>query len=213
MPLCRLDFQTNFREGKWFCFNPILIQISLQIVPKGPTDNKPYRRNPYPFQEANVGSDNRLAPSRRQAIIWHYNDLTMDVIASQITSNSILYSTLCSCHHQRNIKVPRYWPFVRGIHRWLVNSTHKGPVSQKKNFHFMTSSWAMDGLLYLSEVVSLERFHYIFSALVNSAIRPIMGPSKAAVLSFSVGFAVSSSSFSHVMCLRLCRILAYILSV
>ena len=21
---------------------------------------------------------------------------------------------------------PRYWPFVRGIHRWLVNSPHKG---------------------------------------------------------------------------------------
>ena len=22
---------------------------------------------------------------------------------------------------------PRYWPFVRGIHRWPVNSPHKGP--------------------------------------------------------------------------------------
>ena len=25
-----------------------------------------------------------------------------------------------------NIKAPRYWPFVRGIHRYLVNSPHKG---------------------------------------------------------------------------------------
>ena len=24
---------------------------------------------------------------------------------------------------------PRYWPFVRGIHRWPVNSPHKGPWS------------------------------------------------------------------------------------
>ena len=35
--------------------------------------------------------------------------------------------------HQRNIRVnPRYWSFVRGIHRWLVNSPHKGPVTRKK---------------------------------------------------------------------------------
>ena len=27
--------------------------------------------------------------------------------------------------HQRET-FPRYWPFVRGIHRWLVNSPHKG---------------------------------------------------------------------------------------
>ena len=25
-----------------------------------------------------------------------------------------------------------YWPFVRGIHRWPVNSPHKGPVTRKK---------------------------------------------------------------------------------
>ena len=24
---------------------------------------------------------------------------------------------------------PRYWPFVQGIHRWPVNSRHKGPVT------------------------------------------------------------------------------------
>ena len=26
---------------------------------------------------------------------------------------------------------PRYWPFVRGIHRWPVNSPHKWPVTRK----------------------------------------------------------------------------------
>ena len=26
--------------------------------------------------------------------------------------------------------VPNYWPFVRGIHQWLVDSPHKGPVIQ-----------------------------------------------------------------------------------
>ena len=33
---------------------------------------------------------------------------------------------------KENIKAPRYWPFVRGIHRWPVNSPHKGPETRKK---------------------------------------------------------------------------------
>ena len=26
------------------------------------------------------------------------------------------------------LKAPHYWPFVRGVHRWPVDSPHKGPV-------------------------------------------------------------------------------------
>ena len=29
-------------------------------------------------------------------------------------------------------QIPHYWPFVRGIHRWPVNSPHQGPVTRKK---------------------------------------------------------------------------------
>ena len=32
---------------------------------------------------------------------------------------------------KENIKAPRHWAFVRGIHRWPVNSPHKGPVTRK----------------------------------------------------------------------------------
>ena len=32
---------------------------------------------------------------------------------------------------KENIKAPRYWPFVRGIHRGPVNSPHKWPVTRK----------------------------------------------------------------------------------
>ena len=32
--------------------------------------------------------------------------------------------------------------FVRGIHRWPVISPHKWPVTRKKSFHRMTSSWS-----------------------------------------------------------------------
>ena len=32
---------------------------------------------------------------------------------------------------KETIKAPRHWPFVWGIHRWSVNSPHKGPVMWK----------------------------------------------------------------------------------
>ena len=52
---------------------------------------------------------------------FHYKDVTMGVIASQITSNSTVCFTICSRQYQRNIKAPRYWPFERGNHLWPVN--------------------------------------------------------------------------------------------
>ena len=30
-----------------------------------------------------------------------------------------------------NLRSPRYWPFVRGIHRWTVDSIHIGPATGK----------------------------------------------------------------------------------
>ena len=46
---------------------------------------------------------------------------------------------------RRSKKTPklRVTGFVRGIHRRLVNSPHKGPV-KRKIFHLMTSSWVDD---------------------------------------------------------------------
>ena len=60
---------------------------------------------------------------------YHYSVVTMSAIASQITGVSIVYSTVVQAQIKR-IKDPRYW-FVRVIHRLPVNSTHKGPVTQK----------------------------------------------------------------------------------
>ena len=58
----------------------------------------------------------------------HYNDVIMSVMASQITSASIIYSTVCSRADQRKHQSSASLAFVRGIHRWPVNSPHKGPV-------------------------------------------------------------------------------------
>ena len=53
----------------------------------------------------------------------HYNDVIMGAIASQITNSTIIYSTVYSSAASL--------AFVRGIHRWPVNSLHKWPVTQK----------------------------------------------------------------------------------
>ena len=60
----------------------------------------------------------------------HYSDVIMDTMASQITSLTIVYSTVYSCSDQRN-KSSASLAFVRGIPRWLVNSPRKWPVTRK----------------------------------------------------------------------------------
>ena len=58
---------------------------------------------------------------------FHYHDVIMSAMASQITSHSSVYSDADQRKHQNSASLA----FVRGIHRWQVNSTHKGPVMQK----------------------------------------------------------------------------------
>ena len=61
----------------------------------------------------------------------HYNDIIMSAVASQITSVSIVCSTLGSGPDQRIHQRSASLAFVRGIHRWAVNSPHKGSVTRK----------------------------------------------------------------------------------
>ena len=61
----------------------------------------------------------------------HYSDIIMTATASQITSLTIVYSTVYSDADQRKHQVPRHRPFVRGIQRWPVKSLHKGPETRK----------------------------------------------------------------------------------
>ena len=55
----------------------------------------------------------------------------MDTIASQITSLTIVYSTVYSDADQRKHKSSASLAFVRGIHRGPMNSPHKGSVMRK----------------------------------------------------------------------------------
>ena len=55
----------------------------------------------------------------------------MGAMASQITSLAIVYLSVYSGVDQRKHQRPASLAFVRGIHRWPVNSPHKGPVTRK----------------------------------------------------------------------------------
>ena len=64
----------------------------------------------------------------------------MSTMASQITSISIVCSTVCSGTDHRKHQSSTSLAIVREIQRWPVNSLHIGPVT-RKCFHLMMSSW------------------------------------------------------------------------
>ena len=76
----------------------------------------------------------------------HYNDVIMGMLASQITSLTIVYSIDYSGADQRKHQSSVSLAFVWGIHQGPVNSPHKWPVTRKM-FPFddvimCTSFWA-----------------------------------------------------------------------
>ena len=69
-------------------------------------------------------------------IMWlykviNYGDVIMSAIASQITSLTIVFSTTYSNADQIEHQSSASLAFVLGIHRGLVNSPHKWPVTWK----------------------------------------------------------------------------------
>ena len=62
---------------------------------------------------------------------YHYDDVIMGAIASQITGLTSVYSTVYSDADERKHHSSASLAFVWGIHWWPVNSPHKGPVTRK----------------------------------------------------------------------------------
>ena len=61
----------------------------------------------------------------------HYSDVIMGTMGSQITSLTIVYSTVYCGANQRKQKSSASLAFVMGIHRWPVNTPYKGQVTRK----------------------------------------------------------------------------------
>ena len=68
---------------------------------------------------------------RLEFIMFHYNDIIMGLMASQINSLMIVYSIVYSDTDERKYQSSASLAFVWGIHRWPVNSPHKWPVTRK----------------------------------------------------------------------------------
>ena len=70
--------------------------------------------------------------------MFHYSDVRMGTMGSQNTSLTVVYSTVYSGADQRKHQSSASLAFVRGIHRWPVNSMHKWPVTRKTfPFHYV----------------------------------------------------------------------------
>ena len=94
--------------------------------------------------------------------LWHYNDVIMSTMTSQITSLTIVYSTVYPGVDQRKLQRSASLAFVRGIHRWPVNSPHKGTVT-RKCLAFQSIKYILDMFsnMLLREIYDklLERYH------------------------------------------------------
>ena len=91
----------------------------------------------------------------KQNLALHYGDVIMSTMASQITSLTIVYSTVYSGADQRKYQSSMSLTFVRGIHLSPVNSPHTGPA-MRKMFPFD------DITMYL--MLSVAQHHYVFGS-------------------------------------------------
>ena len=82
----------------------------------------------------------------------------MGAVASRITGVSIVYSTVCSGADQKKHQSFASLAFVKGIHRYPVNSPHKGPDGEMFPFddvimeHPPSDSWK-NYLVYTSRIL------------------------------------------------------------
>ena len=82
----------------------------------------------------------------------------MGTIASQITRLMIVYSTVYSGGDRRKYQSSASLAFVRGIHRWPVNSPHKWPV-MRKMFPFD------DVIMYYRSILKCQIFFLMYRPL------------------------------------------------
>ena len=84
----------------------------------------------------------------------------MGAMASQITSLTIVHSTVYSGADQRKHQSSASMAFVRGIHRWPVNSPHKWSVTRK--------------MFPFDDVIMDKQFHPTLCILYNYSM-PVKG--------------------------------------
>ena len=107
--------------------------------------------------------------------LWHHNNVIMSAIASQITSLTIVYSTVYSDADQRIHQSSASLAFVRGIHRGPLNFPHKRPVTRKM---FTFDDVIMNKLEPISRKAwGIDESTFILSAKFRKTLANIKGGS------------------------------------
>ena len=101
--------ENSFVQNIRFCF-PIVLKFCILYC----TSKRPIMRIAFPYHGAS-----------------HYGDVIMGTMASQITSLTIVYSTVYSDADQRKHQSSASLAFVLAIHRGPVNAPHRWPVTRK----------------------------------------------------------------------------------
>ena len=65
-----------------------------------------------------------------ELLMEYYCDVIMGTITSQITSSWLFTQSFFQAEIKKH-QSPASLAFVQGIHRWPVNSPHKGPITRK----------------------------------------------------------------------------------
>ena len=124
----------------WFCFGYIIIfgvnQISVYLCSSRllPWHCSNHMAAPESFLDQHYWKcflDFEELIRTCQVSLLHYCDVIMGAMSSQITSLTVVYSTVYSDVDQRKHQSSASLAFVRGIHRRPVNSPHKWPVTRK----------------------------------------------------------------------------------
>ena len=83
---------------------------------------------------------NSIIPS----VALQYNGVIISALASQITASRLFTQPFIQAQIKEYIKSSASVAFVRGIHRWPVNSPHKGPVTR--------NMFPFDGVIMLPNI-------------------------------------------------------------
>ena len=109
---------------------------------------------PPPIHAANLVADSSNTAYKVESA--HYSDVIVGAMASQITSLTVIYSTVYSRADQR--KHQSFASLAYVIHRWPVNSPHKWPVTRKMfPFHDAIMMYCCPDLWYLCRLVAGQR--------------------------------------------------------
>ena len=112
-------------------------------------------------------------PETNELIILHYSDIIKGTIVSQITSLTLVYSTVNSDAAQRKHQSSASLSSVRGIHRWSVNSPHNWPVTRKMFPLDNVTSWPQSKLRppwWLLQGLFLEGIIWILATAITTLI-------------------------------------------